>query len=88
MEYILIGILLVVIFIIIVNKLDALEKRINSIAFNLDRVANQVGVTEHPVNEELRKLLKEGKDVEAVKKVRQVLGLSLLEGKKYIDNLK
>ena len=34
------------------------------------------------------KLIKDGKDVKAIKKARETLGLSLLEGKEYIDKLK
>lgn len=45
-------------------------------------------LTENPINDELRKLIKDGKDIKAVKKARETLGLSLLEGKEYIDKLK
>ncbi|TSJ63524.1 hypothetical protein FPQ13_09135 [Allobacillus salarius] len=35
----------------------------------------------------MRVLLKEGKEVQAVKEVRQAFGLSLLEAKQYVDGL-
>ena len=90
MEYIFLGILLVIIFLLITSvipKLNTLEKQIKSMKFTLDQVANQVEVPEHPMNDELRKLLKEGKYVQAVKEVREILGLSLLEAKQYVDAL-
>ena len=90
MEYIFIGVLLVIIFLlstIVIDKLNRLETRFKSMKATLDQVANQVEVPEHPINDELRKLLKEGKTVQAVKEVREVLGLSLLEAKQYIDAL-
>lgn len=53
----------------------------------MEKVADQVNVPEHPINETLRELLKEGKKVQAVKEARQVLGLSLLEANQYVDGL-
>ena len=86
MEYIILGVLLVIIF-MLYDKLTKLEMRFNRMKATLDQIANQVEVSEHPINDELRKLLKEGKDVQAVKKAREVLGLSLLEAKLYVDAL-
>ncbi|GEL77531.1 hypothetical protein [Tenuibacillus multivorans] len=40
------------------------------------------------IDDKLLQLLKEGKDVQAVKHAREALGLSLVEGKQYIDTLK
>ncbi|MED1601925.1 hypothetical protein [Alkalihalophilus marmarensis] len=40
-----------------------------------------------PVDDEIRELLKKGQRVEAVKLARDELGLSLVEGKKYVDGL-
>ncbi|MBC6970914.1 ribosomal protein L7/L12, partial [Bacillus sp. Xin] len=47
----------------------------------------QIGIPEHEVNEELRQLVRDGEKIEAIKKAREVLGLSLLEAKNYIDSL-
>jgi len=81
-----IGILLVIVFVLI-DKLNKLEKRLNNIKATLDQVANVLEVPEHPINDELRKLLKEGKEIQAIKEVRNVLGLSLIEAKQYVDAL-
>lgn len=89
-EFIIIGGLVVIIFFLVTtisNKLNSLETRVKSLQFTLDRVANQVKVPEHPINEKLRGLLEEGKGIQAVKEARQVLGLSLLEAKQYVDAL-
>lgn len=86
MEYIILGVLLVIIF-MLYDKLTKLEMRFKSMKATLDQIALQVEIPEHPINDELRKLLKEGKDIQAVKKAREVLGLSLLEAKQYVDAL-
>lgn len=87
MEYILI----IIAFLIIINvtaKVNKLEGRIKRMQYTLDLVTKQSGLPENPINDELRKLIKEGEDVKAIKKARETLGLSLIEGKEYIDKLK
>lgn len=87
MEYILI----IIAFLIIINvtaKVNKLEGRIKRMQYTLDQVTKQSGLPENPINDELRKLIKEGEDVKAIKKARETLGLSLIEGKEYIDKLK
>ena len=68
--------------------MNKLEGRIKRIQYTLDQVTKQSGLPENPINNELRKLIKEGEDVKAIKKARETLGLSLIEGKEYIDKLK
>ncbi|MFD1446135.1 hypothetical protein [Oceanobacillus profundus] len=87
MEYILI----IIAFLIIINvtaKVNKLEGRIKRMQYTLDQVTKQSRLPENPINDELRKLIKEGEDVKAIKKARETLGLSLIEGKEYIDKLK
>ena len=87
---IVIGGLVLIIFMLITTvttKLNSLETQIKSLKFTLDQVANQVEVPEHPINDQLRKMLKEGKEVQAIKEARRVLGLSLLGAKQYVDKL-
>ncbi|MFD1350838.1 hypothetical protein [Oceanobacillus caeni] len=90
MEYTLICISFLIVFIVIslFVKLDRLEGRMKAMQYTLDRLVNQSDIPENPINDDLRKLIKEGKDVKAVKKARETLGLSLVEGKQYIDKLK
>lgn len=65
-----------------------LQEDVKGIKHTLGRIANQMDLPENPINNDLRDLIQEGKDVQAVKLARETLGLSLLEGKQYIDALK
>lgn len=65
-----------------------LEGSIKRMQYTLDQLTQQSGLPENPINDELRMLIKEGEDIKAIKKARETLGLSLLEGKEYIDKLK
>ncbi len=81
----------ILVLLIVINlwiKVDKLEGRIKAIQYTLDQLASQSGVYENPINDDLRNLIKAGKEVKAVKKARETLGLSLVEGKEYIDKLK
>ncbi|WP_150285245.1 hypothetical protein [Rummeliibacillus sp. TYF-LIM-RU47] len=90
MEYIQLA-LIIILFLIALNlwtKVDSLEGRIKGLQYTLKQLTKQSGLPENPVNATLRKLIKEGEDIKAIKKARETLGLSLLEGKEYIDKLK
>jgi len=65
-----------------------LSSRLKEMQSMLKRLTTQTITPDHPINDELKQLLKEGSDVKAVKRAREVLGLSLLEAKQYIDQLK
>ncbi|GED18254.1 hypothetical protein AM501_23255 [Aneurinibacillus migulanus] len=88
MEYTFIGALVVLLGLIILNKIAIMEKQIKNQKFILDQISKQLEIPEHPVNNEVRKLLKEQNYVEAIKMVREVLGLSLIEAKQYVDRIK
>ncbi|MFC4024678.1 hypothetical protein ACFOUV_12820 [Oceanobacillus longus] len=84
MEYTLISIsLFIVIYFSI--KVDKLDGRIKGMQYTLDQLAKRSGISENPINDDLRKLIKDGKDINIA---RETLGLSLVEGKEYIDKLK
>lgn len=84
--YIIIVSFLIVIYLSV--KLEKLEGRMKRIQYTLDQLTKQHGLPENPINNELRELIKDREDVKAIKKARETLGLSLLEGKNYIDKLK
>lgn len=86
MEYYLIIALVIIIYMSV--KLGKLEGRMKSIQYTLDQLTKQLRLPENPIDDELRELIKGGESVKAVKKARETLGLSLLEGKNYIDKLK
>ncbi|RKQ34663.1 hypothetical protein [Oceanobacillus halophilus] len=69
-------------------KVVKLQNYVRGMKYNLDLIMKQVGTPENPIDDELHILLKEGKDVKAVKVAREKMGLSLLEGKQYVDKLK
>lgn len=52
----------------------------------LNKIAKQVSVS-NEMDDELKSLILEGKQVEAVKRYRFNTGADLLEAKKYIDSL-
>jgi len=72
----------------LIMKISSLQEDLKAIKNKLDRIENHMDLPEDPINEDLRTLLKEGKYVQAVKLARETLGLSLLEGKQYVDALK
>ncbi|PYZ93415.1 hypothetical protein CR194_09560 [Salipaludibacillus keqinensis] len=87
MELLVLTILLVLVLYLMV-KIDRLGGRIKSLNYTLDLVKKKLEVQELPVNDEIRKLLEDRKDVQAVKVARETLGLSLVEGREYVESLK
>ena len=84
--YIIVGLLLICLYLLsTVNKLNS---RVKGLEYTLEQMSKQVDIPENPINNELRQMLIEGNDIKAVKRVRETLGLTLLEAKKYIDVLK
>lgn len=81
------GVLFIAVVYLII-KISNLQEDVKNIKYKLNRMESHMDLPENPINEDLRSLLKEGKDVQAVKLARETLGLSLLEGKQYVDALK
>src|SRR5690625_5005676 len=63
-----------------------MDDRIKNMKISLDHMRKAMDLPEDPINDELRELIREGKEVKAVKKTREALGLSLVEGKKFPAN--
>ena len=80
--------LLLVICIYLLSTVSKLNSRVKVLEYKLAQLSNQTDVPESLINNELRQLLNEGNDVKAVKRVRETLGLSLIEAKQYVDGLK
>jgi len=80
--------LLLVLIIYLLTKISKMEHRIKAMSETINRLTDKVKLPEPPVNKELRQLIKEGKEIEAIRRARQEFGLSLVEGKQYIDQLK
>lgn len=88
MEFNIFDVLILFICIYLLASVIQLNGRIKGLVYALDQISKQIDVPESPINNELRQLLNEGNDVKAVKRVRETLGLSLIEGKQYVDALK
>ncbi|EEL50046.1 hypothetical protein [Bacillus cereus] len=80
-------------FIYIVEKLKQMEKRTDArlkhIEARLELITKEMGIreVEPEINHELKQLVKDGKTITAIKKVREKFGYSLLEAKEYVDAL-
>ena len=72
----------------LLSTVNKLNNRVKGLEYTLEQMSKQVDIPENPINNELRQMLIEGNDIKAVKRVRETLGLTLLEAKKYIDVLK
>ena len=81
------GIFLIIILYML-TKISKMEHRIQAMQKTIDQLTSKVKLPEPAINKELRQLLKDGKDVEAIRQARNEFGLSLLEGKQYVDKLK
>lgn len=69
-------------------RIDMMERRMKQMHNQLERMKEKAGLPEDPLNDELHRMIRQGEEIKAVKLARNKLGLSLIEGKHYIDNLK
>jgi len=74
--------------IVLLFRVIKLESMLIGMKYTIDQIAKKVDIPEHPIDDELRELIEDDRDIEAVKLARETLGLSLVEGKQYIDELK
>ncbi len=66
-----------------------LEQRVKTLDYKVEQLSgHQDADLYEELNQELRTLIHQGKDVQAVKRVRETKGYSLLEAKQYVDTLK
>lgn len=87
MIIILIVVILLGIALMFYSKLAMVEERVKRQDRLLERLLKHMEI-ETPVSEEVLALLRKGKEVQAVKEARERFGLSLLEAKQYVDQLK
>lgn len=65
-----------------------ISRHVKGIKYTLDQLSTHIDVPENQINDELRQLIVIGEEIKAEKIARKTLGLSLLEGKQYVDDLK
>ena len=88
MELNFIELLILIMVIYVFFTVIKLENRLKGITSTLEQISKHMDLPERPVNAELRDLIKDGHEVKAIKKARKAFGLSLVEGKQYVDALK
>lgn len=88
MEINLIELLLLIGMLYILFAVFKINRHVKGIKYTLDQLSTHVDVPENQINEELRQLIVIGEEINAEKIARKTLGLSLLEGKQYVDDLK
>ena len=77
-------------FMFLIGSVGQLRNEVKLMRRTLNRIAERVGVTEiltKEEKEELMRLVAEGKNVEAVRRCREITGLGLKEAKEYVDGL-
>ncbi|MBP1889891.1 ribosomal protein L7/L12 [Clostridium moniliforme] len=86
--------LLIIICILAFNKISVLEKRIKIQEDSLNELCKITGhenLSSYWVSDELKELAihlkRTGKEVAAIKKIREQTQMSLLEAKQYVENL-
>lgn len=87
MDYLLLTAVIVLGIFYISGQLNNIHTRLKRTEAKLDQITKHMELPEHEINEELRQLVKDGDTIKAIKKAREVLGLSLLEAKNYVDSL-
>lgn len=71
-----------------IGLLSQLRSEVRHVNFLLEKIAQNAGVSLVPENiEELKALIAEGKQIEAVKRYRKITGAALKDAKDYIDQL-
>ncbi|HWV24651.1 MAG TPA: hypothetical protein VNZ58_10720 [Thermomicrobiales bacterium] len=83
-----VGLLVLVVVVWLAVTVIRLNTRVKELGYRLDLMTQQVDIPENPVDDELRELIRNGEDIEAIKRVRERMGLSLLKAKRYVDGLK
>ncbi|MBI5977055.1 ribosomal protein L7/L12 [Clostridium perfringens] len=74
----------------LIGLVGKLRNEVKIMRGTLNRIAERVGVTEiltKEEKEELMRLVAEGKNVEAVRRCREITGLGLKEAKEYVDGI-
>lgn len=79
-------ILLVVGVYLCLLSIGNMKREIDRMNLTINKIANKVQVSDE-ISDEIKILIKEGKNVEAIKRYRIATGLGLAESKQYVDSL-
>lgn len=75
---------------ILVSVISQMRNDLKHMRITLDKIAEKFGAIEivtKEEKEELMRLVAEGKNVQAVRRCREITGLGLKEAKEYVDGL-
>ena len=75
---------------ILVSVISQMRNDLKHMRITLDKISEKFGAIEivtKEEKEELKKMLSEGKNVQAVRRCREITGLDLKEAKEYVDGL-
>lgn len=75
-----------IVIVYLLFRVISLENRVKQLQSKMKLLTKQP--VESAVDDDLRDSIKEGNEIKAIKEARVALGLSLIEGKEYIDRLK
>ncbi|MEJ8547983.1 hypothetical protein [Brevibacillus borstelensis] len=73
MELTILGLLLLIVLLLLF-QINELQSRLKRTDYLISAITKHIGLTEHPVNSELRLLITEGKRIEAIKKQEKFWG--------------
>lgn len=88
------GIFIVALFILVLafgllyKRISMIEKRLENMEKKINQVAYQIEFPEPAVNQELRQLIMNHKDEKAVLIAQEALGMSTIEGERYIAGIR
>lgn len=92
MEFNLIEMITLGITLFLISAVFRLEQRVKALDYKVEQLSADTDMSDkdlyQELNQELKVLIHQGKEVKAVKRVRETKRLSLIEAKQYIDNLK
>lgn len=63
----LVDLMIVLLLLYVIMQFWRIQSQLKGLRHTLGEIAKKIDIPEHPVNDQLRELLREGKDVEAVK---------------------
>ncbi|WP_028402226.1 hypothetical protein [Ectobacillus panaciterrae] len=79
--------IIMVVIALMLDYINRINKRLKRTEYKVEQLLKQTHLPEYQINEELRQLVRDNEKIEAIKKARSVLGLSLREAKNYVDSL-
>ncbi|SHK20231.1 Ribosomal protein L7/L12 C-terminal domain-containing protein [Hathewaya proteolytica DSM 3090] len=75
---------MIMVVIIAIERINSQLEHINN---KLNKITKHLGLDECEIDEDLKKLIAEGKKIKAIKRYREHTGVGLKEAKDYIDSL-